>query len=465
MKKYESYKPLSELWLSSIPTHWNSRKIKYLFSERSEKGYPDEPLLVASQNMGVVPKHIYGNRTVEAMKDLHLLKLVRVGDFVISLRSFQGGIEYAYYQGIISPAYTIMIPKDMIVPQYFKYLAKSRLFIELLQLCVTGIREGQNIDYVKLKNHQIPVPPRSEQDQIVRYLDWQVSKINKLIAAKKKEIAVFEEYKQTAIDEAVTKGISNHDFVTSNVDWIEQIPSSWKLKKIKEYFSFGKGLSITKANLVEEGIPVISYGQVHSKRNTGVKVEQHLLRYVPDTYLELSPNALVNKGDFIFADTSEDYLGVGNCVYIDVTNTLFAGYHTIIARSKHNENGKFFAYLFRSSAWRYQIRKRVNGVKVYSITQKILGTASVLIPPKNEQAEIVEYLDDICGRVDAIIENLYKRIDIFHEYRTRLISDVVTGQIDVRGIEIPEYEYVEEESDEETDETEGADEEVEEQEE
>jgi type I restriction enzyme S subunit len=465
MKRYESYKPLSELWLSSIPTHWNSRKIKYLFSERSEKGYPDEPLLVASQNMGVVPKHIYGNRTVEAMKDLHLLKLVRVGDFVISLRSFQGGIEYAYYQGIISPAYTIMIPKDMIVPQYFKYLAKSRLFIELLQLCVTGIREGQNIDYSKLKNHQIPVPPRSEQDQIVRYLDWQVSKINKLIAAKKKEIAVLEEYKQTAIDEAVTKGISNHDFVTSNVDWIEQIPSSWKLKKIKEYFSFGKGLSITKANLVEEGIPVISYGQVHSKRNTGVKVEQHLLRYVPDTYLELSPNALVNKGDFIFADTSEDYLGVGNCVYIDVTNTLFAGYHTIIARSKHNENGKFFAYLFRSSAWRYQIRKRVNGVKVYSITQKILGTASVLIPPKNEQAEIVEYLDDICGRVDAIIENLYKRIDIFHEYRTRLISDVVTGQIDVRGIEIPDYEYVEEESDEETDETEGADEEVEEQEE
>jgi type I restriction enzyme S subunit len=70
MKRYESYKPLSELWLSSIPTHWNSRKIKYLFSERSEKGYPDEPLLVASQNMGVVPKHIYGNRTVEAMNGL-----------------------------------------------------------------------------------------------------------------------------------------------------------------------------------------------------------------------------------------------------------------------------------------------------------------------------------------------------------------------------------------------------------
>jgi len=146
-----------------------------------EKGYPNEPLLVASQNMGVVPKGVYGNRTVEATKDLHNLKLVRVGDFVISLRSFQGGIEYAYYQGIISPAYTVMIPNEHIVSGYFRYLAKSRLFIELLQMCVTGIREGQNIDYEKLKNHLIPLPPRDEQDHIVRFLDWKVSQINKFI--------------------------------------------------------------------------------------------------------------------------------------------------------------------------------------------------------------------------------------------------------------------------------------------
>jgi len=183
---YQSYRQLGELWLSDIPEHWNSRKIKYVFSERVEKGYPDEPLLVASQNMGVVPKNVYGNRTVEATKDLHNLKLVRVGDFVISLRSFQGGLEYAYYQGIISPAYTVMIPNDYITSGYFRYLAKSKLFIELLQMCVTGIREGQNIDYGKLKNHLMPLPPREEQDQIVRFLDWKVSQINKLINAKKK---------------------------------------------------------------------------------------------------------------------------------------------------------------------------------------------------------------------------------------------------------------------------------------
>ncbi len=120
MRPYESYRPTQELWLPSIPEHWDFCKIKYAFQERAERGYPDEPLLVASQNMGVVPKEVYGSRTVEATKDLHLLKLVRTGDFVISLRSFQGGIEYAYYQGIISPAYTVMVPNEIIVPGYFK---------------------------------------------------------------------------------------------------------------------------------------------------------------------------------------------------------------------------------------------------------------------------------------------------------------------------------------------------------
>ena len=186
MKVYPNYKNTDQLWLTEIPKEWQTIKIKFAFWERSEKGYPNEPLLVSSQNMGVVPKTLYGNRTVEAQKDLHLLKLVRVGDFVISLRSFQGGIEYAYYQGIISPAYTIMVSRNVLASSYFRYLAKSYAFIELLKSCVTGIREGQNIDYSKLKNHRIPIPSRPEQEQIVRFLDWKVSSINKLLLLRPK---------------------------------------------------------------------------------------------------------------------------------------------------------------------------------------------------------------------------------------------------------------------------------------
>lgn len=198
-KTYPKYKDLSEYWLSSIPSHWKAIKIKFLFEERSEKGYPDEPLLAATQNMGVVPKEKYGLRTVEATKDLELLKLVEKDDFVISLRSFQGGIERAYYRGIISPAYTILIPKG-ISASYFKHLAKSKVFIDLLQTCVTGIREGQNIDYNLLKNVRIPVPPIEEQKQIARYLD----SINARINARINEIELLKRYRDLIMSGIVT---------------------------------------------------------------------------------------------------------------------------------------------------------------------------------------------------------------------------------------------------------------------
>lgn len=217
---YDAYRNVDEIWIHELPMHWETVKIKRLFDERVEKGYPEEPLLAATQNMGVVPKNVYGQRTVEATKDLELLKLVRKGDFVISLRSFQGGIELAHYQGIISPAYTVMIPKG-ITTEYFKHLAKSKVFIELLKQCVTGIREGQNIDYTKLKGIRIPVPPIEEQIKIAAYLD----SIDARIDARIKEISLLKEYKASISSDIVTgkidvRGIEipEYEFVDEDAD-------------------------------------------------------------------------------------------------------------------------------------------------------------------------------------------------------------------------------------------------------
>ena len=151
LKPYPEYKDSGVAWLGDVPKHWEMRKTKYLFKERVQKGFPNEPLLAATQTKGVVPKTHYEKQNRNCSKDLHLSKLVKKGDFVISLRSFQGGIELAHYQGIISPAYTIMNPNKGVSGGYFKHLAKSKLFIKLLTTCVTGIREGQNIDYEILK--------------------------------------------------------------------------------------------------------------------------------------------------------------------------------------------------------------------------------------------------------------------------------------------------------------------------
>ena len=193
-----------QIQFGKVPAHWDTIKLKYCFNQRSEKGFPNEPVLCATQSKGVIPQSLYENRVVVVNKGFDGLKLVKVGDFVISLRSFQGGIEYAYYQGIISSAYTILTPKDERNSKYFKYLFKSHPFIQLLQTCVTGIREGQNINYSVLGNNFIPVPPIEEQNAIVEYIESKTSKIDTMIEALKAEIDRLTEYKQRLISDVVT---------------------------------------------------------------------------------------------------------------------------------------------------------------------------------------------------------------------------------------------------------------------
>lgn len=191
-------------WIGEIPEHWTTRKIKFLFKERSEKGYPNEPVLCATQKYGVIPQSMYENRVVVVNKGLEGLKLVKEGDFVISLRSFQGGIEYAHYQGIISAAYTVLSPSDEVNTNYIKYLFKSHPFIELLKTCVTGIREGQNINFDLLRKSSIMLPPLSEQQAIVSYIDEKLQKIDQYMADLQREIDYLKEFKQRLISDAVT---------------------------------------------------------------------------------------------------------------------------------------------------------------------------------------------------------------------------------------------------------------------
>ena len=191
-------------WLPEIPRHWEMRKMKYIFDERSEKNHPDEPMLSATQSEGVILQSKYQGRVVVVNTGFEGLKLVKVGDFVIHLRSFQGGIEYAYDQGIISSAYTILNPKYPEFSAYYKKLFKSSAFIDLLKICVTGIREGQNINYSKLKQFYIPLPPLPEQRAIVTYLDDKCGKIDLLAEKLKAEIDAIKEYKQRLISDVVT---------------------------------------------------------------------------------------------------------------------------------------------------------------------------------------------------------------------------------------------------------------------
>lgn len=219
-----------------------------------------------------------------------------------------------------------------------------------------------------------------------------------------------------------------HKMRESEVEWIGEIPATWKIVPLKSLFSFGKGLPITKENLEESGVPVISYGQIHAKWNSGVTTHSELMRFVNETYLETNPQSLVRSGDLIMADTSEDREGCGNCAYIDTEDTVFAGYHTIILRSLRETDNKYLAYLFLTDPWRSQIRKAVSGVKLFSISRRILSSVSVLVPDNPD--EIVAFLDEKCARVDTLIANVLTQIEKLKSYKQSLITEVITKGLD-----------------------------------
>ena len=451
MKVYEDYTIYPSLWNKSIPSHWNVLPMYAVASEKSICNCVDLPLLSVYLDVGVIPFSAKAEkRTNVTSMDLSKYQRVDSGDFVLNnQQAWRGSVGVSFYTGIVSPAYIVLSMNDLLNSKYANYLFRTRIMVDQYLINSKSVGSIQrNIYWPTLKRTRVIVPPRDEQDQIVRFLDWKVSSINKLISNYRHQIALLDEMKQRRIDEAVVKGMRKSNLVhNDDIRWDIDYPEHWQIQRIRESFSFRKGLSITKANLEETGIAVISYGQVHSKKNSGVGLNEELIRYVNESYLTTNQSCLVEKGDFIFADTSEDVTGCGNCAYIDWDETLFAGYHSIIAHPDGSTNNKYLAYLFKSPTWRYQIRKKVNGVKVYSITQKMLKDVFILVPPINEQEEIISHLDEVCAKIDATIKKMEEKISNLKDLRIRLVADTVTGKIDVRDIEIPEYEFVNEESD------------------
>ena len=210
----------------------------------------------------------------------------------------------------------------------------------------------------------------------------------------------------------------------SGLKWIGQIPNGWEVNRIKYLFKTAKGLSVTKDNLIEDGLPVISYGQIHSKINTGVTVADELRRFVSYDYRKYVSSKL-EKFDFAFADTSEDYEGCGNCVYKRTDDELYGGYHVVILHSIKKEDNRYFAYLFQTDAWREQIRTKASGVKVFSVTQKIINEASVIIPPIEMQARISNFLDAKCAEIDALTADIQTQINTLEQYKRSVITEAV----------------------------------------
>jgi type I restriction enzyme S subunit len=195
-------------WIGKIPSHWGVRNAKWLFSHRKERARKGEQQLAATQKYGVIPQinfmDLEGRRVVQVFLDFEILKHVEAGDFVMSMRSFQGGIEYSGYSGCVSSAYVALKPGNHIFSPYFKYLLKSTRYIEALQSTSNLVRDGQALRFDNFAMVNLLLVPLAEQKQIADYLDAHGEKINSAIEIKERQIAALKEYKTNLINAAVT---------------------------------------------------------------------------------------------------------------------------------------------------------------------------------------------------------------------------------------------------------------------
>lgn len=416
MEKYKEYKDSGVQWLGEIPSHWKVRKMKYTFIERSEKNHPYEEPLCATQSKGVIPQSLYEGRVVVVNKGFEGLKLVKIGDFVISLRSFQGGIEYAYYQGIISAAYTILQPKDSYMSPFFKYLFKSHDYIQLLQTCVTGIREGQNINYPLLSKKAIPLPPLAEQHSIVTYLDTKCSLLDTLLSNKENQISLLQEMKQRVIADAVTRGLNpNVKFKATNIPWLPEIPEHWGKVKLKALALEGKNKN--RENM-ETNVLSLSYGKIIRKKN----INEGLVPSDYATYQIVYPDDIILR----LTDLQNDHRSL-RCGLVKECGIITSAYVCLKIKQGISE---YFYYLLHS----YDIKKvfySMGGGLRQSLNYTEVSKLRVPVPPLSEQRAIVSYITERTSKIDMLIEKLTKEIECVKEYKQRLISDVVTGQVKV----------------------------------
>jgi type I restriction enzyme, S subunit len=438
LKPYPEYKDSGLPWLGKIPSGWSLFKTKYLFTERSAKGFPEEPLLAATQTKGVVPKSLYENRTVVAMKDLHLLKLVDEGDYVISLRSFEGGIEVAHYRGIISPAYTVLQPTARAQRDYFDFLFKSRTFIDSLSLFITGIREGQNIDYERFSRAQLPVPPKDDQEAIGRFLRLKISRINELIRAKRRVIELLGEQKKAIIRSAITRGLhSSAPLKLSGIDWMGEIPSHWETVALKRVLR----RLIDCEHKTAPATEISDYLVVRTSAVRNGELRPAGTYCTPEaSYREWTRRGIPERGDVIFTREAP----AGEACIVPEGYNLCLGQRTVLLKLKKEEyDSDFLVYMIYAGPPRDRIQLASQGSTVGHFNVDDIGWMRVLKPPVDEQRETVEAVKRETYGIDLALSKAEQEITLVREYRTRLLTDVVTGKFDVRGVDLKDWDVAE----------------------
>ena len=434
MSGYVEYREVNLPWLKAVPAHWEIRRNKNIFTEQKElvgERSADYTLLSLTLN-GIIPRDMDGGGKFPESFDKY--KIVKNGDMAFCLFDIDETprtVGLSGYNGMLTGAYTIMRVSNINAQFiYYYYLALDNG--KMLRPLYTGLRKTININ--TFQSTKVPVPPRDEQDQIVRFLDWKVSSINKLINIKKKEIKAIDALKRSMVSHAITRGLTTDTSMKdSGVKWLGDIPAHWKVTKLRQILH-----PVSEKNHPE--FPLLSVVREQGVILRDVEDKEANHNFIPD---DLSGYKVVRKWQFAMNKMKAWQGSYGVSDYTGIVSPAYFIFDIAF------ENLEYFHYAIRSKVYVNFFAQASDGIRVgqWDLQMDKMKEIPFIVPPADEQIAIVKHIKQALPQYDAAIEKLTEEVAVLEEYKNKIIADTVTGKIDVRGIDIPEYEFVDEDTD------------------
>lgn len=404
----------------NYPARWRFFRGKQLFriiDERSSDG--TEELLAVSHITGITPR-IQKNVAMFQSESLVGYKLCQVGDVAANtMWTWQGALGVSKYAGVISPSYNVYRQNgDIYNPRFLDLLLREKQMVDVYHSLSTGIRPSRLRLYpdVFLTIH-FPIPPREEQEQIVRFLDWKVSAIDKLIATKEKQLSILKELLQAKIEKQL------HAYPISNT------------LRLKQLGTFSKGGGFSRDNLVEtETYPAILYGDIYTQYEYKTSVITHHIDGIA-----YSASRKISKGDIVMAGTGETKDDIGKSILYMGNQSVAVGGDVIIFHPNAKNNAEYLLYqLYSQAALKHRYISSKGDIIVH-IYPTAIGNILITLPCVHDQKKAVKRINANIHRVNKTLHLLNEQISNLNELKTRLISDAVTGKIDVRSIKLPNF--------------------------
>jgi type I restriction enzyme S subunit len=444
MNKYDSYKDSGIEWIGEIPYYWNIRKLKFickifngdslkdeekeLYREEIENSIP----YVSTKDIDVWTSKINYENGLSIPIDHARFKIASKNSFLMCIEGGSAGRKHGLLEkDVFFVNKLACFETKSENNKFLYYYSQSPLFQSQFQNSLSGLIGGVAIS--QIRNFSAILPSLNEQIIIANYLDHKTSQIDSLISKKERLIQLLEEERIALINQAVTKGLDpSVPMKDSGIEWLGEIPKHWEAKKLRFIGDCQNGIS-AGAEYFGDGFPFVSYGDVYNNEILPQSVNG-LAQSNEKEQLHYS----IVEGDVLFTRTSEtiDEIGIYSVCFKTIENVVFAGFLIRFRPYKNQLDKVFSKYFFRSIVPRTFFVKEMNLVTRASLSQELLKRLPILLPTLEEQKEIGSYLDMQTFIIEEKEMKFQKEISLLKEYKTALISEVVTGKVDVRNEKI-----------------------------